>query len=78
MITSARLLYVAVGAVLAVLGVVLPRLLFTLIFVVAFTVFIEPRLPYGAKDVKENKLDQAAFLIGGILVIAIALAVRLL
>jgi hypothetical protein len=76
MISKVRLVYLAFGAFLAALGMALPRALFSLIFVIAFAVLIEPRLPIGAKDVKESRIDQAATVLGALIVIAIALLIH--
>ncbi len=76
MITKVRLVYLAFGAFLAALGIALPRALFSLIFVVAFAVLIEPKLPIGARDPHENRTDQAAVVLGALIVIAIALLIH--
>jgi hypothetical protein len=76
MITKVRVVYFAFGAFLAALGLALPRALFSLIFVVAFAVLIEPRLSIGAKDPHENRTDQAAVVLGALIVITIALLIH--
>ncbi len=76
MITKVRLVYVTFGAFLSALALTLPRALFSLIFIVAFAIFIEPKLPVGAKGPKDNRFDQIALLIGGLIVIAIAFLIH--
>jgi hypothetical protein len=76
MITKVRVVYFAFGAFLASLGMALPRALFSLIFVVAFAVLIEPKLPIGAKTTQEDRTEQAAILLGALIVIAIVLLIH--
>jgi hypothetical protein len=76
MITKVRVVYFAFGAFLAALGLALPRALFSLIFVVAFAVLIEPKLPISAKDPRDNRNDQAAIVLGALIVIAIAILIH--
>ena len=75
-VNKTRIVYLAFGVFLATLGMTLPRAIFSLTFVVAFAVLIEPRLPICSKDAKESRIDQAAIVVGAAIVILIAILIH--
>ena len=75
-VNKTRLVYLAFGAFLATLGMTLPRTIFSLTFVLAFAILIEPRLPIRSKDAKENQIDQTAIIVKAVIVILIAILIH--